>query len=119
MNEAISLPEVQPVVPTRASALSRGRSDLADRLLLTRRRRRRLIREIEAETQRALLSYVSEGGSIMREDVLYLETLLQGVEPGDNVTLLLNSPRRRPGRGGKTAAHAEGDRVTSRFPDTW
>lgn len=92
MSEAIGLPELQPVVPTRASAFSRGRSDLADRLLLTRRRRRRLIREIEAETQRTLLCYVSEGRSIMREDVLYLEALLQGVEPGDNVTLLLNSP---------------------------
>lgn len=92
MDEAISVPELQPVVPTRASAFSRGRLDLADRLLLTRRRRRGLIREIEAETQRALLCYVSEGGSIMREDVLYLETLLQRVEPGDNVTLLLNSP---------------------------
>ena len=92
MGEATSLPELQPVVPTRASAFSRGRSDLADRLLLTRRRRRRLIREIEAETQRALLCYVSERGSIMREDVLHLETLLQGVQPGDNVTFLLNSP---------------------------
>ena len=29
---------------------------------------------------------------LCREDVLYLETLLQGVESGDNVTLLLNSP---------------------------
>lgn len=60
MSEPTNLPELQPLIPTRASAFSRGRSDLTDRLLLTRRRRRRLIRDIEARTQRVLLSYVSE-----------------------------------------------------------
>ena len=92
MSEASSLPELQPLIPTRASAFSRGRSELADRLLLTRRRRKRLIREIEAETQRVLLCYVSEYPPIDREDVIDMNALLDRVKPGANITLLLNSP---------------------------
>ena len=92
MSERTDRDDIVTVIPTRITALSRRRSHLLDTLLLSRRRRKALIRDIETQTQRAVLCYVSEGGSIMREDVLYLETLLQGVEPGHNVTLLLNSP---------------------------
>ncbi|MDE2782438.1 MAG: hypothetical protein OXK77_05745 [Gemmatimonadota bacterium] len=92
MSETTDQDEIVTVIPTRITALSRGRSHLLDRLMLSRRRRRALIRDIETQSQRVVLCYVSEGGSIMREDALYLETLLQGVEPGANITLLLNSP---------------------------
>lgn len=92
MSEHTDLHGLQTPVPTQVSALSRGRSGLADRFFLGRLRRRRLIREIEARTQRVLLCYVSEGPLIDREDVLHLEALLQAIEPGASITLLLNSP---------------------------
>ena len=92
MSDQIDQHDLQPLAPTRVSALRRGRSTLEDRLLLTRLRRRRLIRQIEAHTQRVLLCYVSEDPPIEQEDVLYLNALLQRVEPGASVTLLLNSP---------------------------
>ena len=92
MSETTDRDDIVTVIPTRITALSRGRSHLLDTLSLSRLRRRALIRDIETQTQRVVLCYVSEGGSILREDVLHLETLLQGVEPGDKVTLLLNSP---------------------------
>ena len=92
MSENTDRHDLQPLAPTRVSALRRGRSNLEDRLLLTRLRRRRLIREIEAQTQRVLLCYVSEDPPIVQEDVLYLNALLHRVEPGASITLLLNSP---------------------------
>ena len=92
MSEQTDLHGVQPVVPVRTSALARGRSNLADRLFLARFRRKRLIGEIEAKTQRVLLCYVSENRSIERTDVLHLSALLHAVKPGANVTLVLNSP---------------------------
>ena len=92
MSNTTDLQEAMPVIPTRVTALSRGRSHLVDTLLMARSRRKRLIRDLEARTQRVLLCYVSEGGSITREDVLHLEALLQRVEPGASVSLLLNSP---------------------------
>ena len=92
MSDQTDQHDLQPLAPTRVSALRRGRSTLEDRLLLTRLRRRRLVREIEAQTQRVLLCYVSEHPPIDQEDVLHLNALLQRVEPGANITLLLNSP---------------------------
>ena len=92
MSEHTDQHDLQPLAPTRVSALKRGRSTLEDRLLLNRFRRRRLIRQIEAQTQRVLLCYVSEDPSIDQEDVLYLNALLQRVEPGASIALLLNSP---------------------------
>ena len=80
------------VTPTRITALKRGRSHMLDTIFLARHRRKALIRDIEARTQRVLLCYVSERSPIERPDVLHLEALLQPVEPGANVTLLLNSP---------------------------
>ena len=92
MSEHTDPHDLQPLAPVHVSALSRGRSAFADRVFLARHRRRRLIREIEARTQRVLLCYVSEGRLIDREDVLHLEALLHAVEPGASVSLLLNSP---------------------------
>ena len=92
VSEQDNLHDVPPVVPVRTSTLAPGRSNLEDRLFLTRFRRRRLIREIEARTQRVLLCYVSEDPPIDREDVLHLHALLYRVEPGTSITLLLNSP---------------------------
>lgn len=80
------------VTPTRITALKRGRSHMLDTIFLARHRRKALIRDIEARTQRVLLCYVSERSEIERGDVLHLEALLQLVEPGANVTVLLNSP---------------------------
>ena len=92
MSERTVRHDLQPLAPTPVSALRRGRSTLEDRLLFTRLRRRRLIRQIESQTQRVLLCYVSEDPPIDQEDVLYLNALLQRVEPGASITLLLNSP---------------------------
>ena len=92
MNEHTDPHDLGPAAPTQVSALSRGRSAFTDRVFLARVRRRRLVREIEARTRRVLLCYVSEGRLIDREDVLHLEALLQSVEPGASVSLLLNSP---------------------------
>lgn len=84
--------DLRPLAPTRVSARRRGRSTLEDRLLLSRSRRRGLIRQIEAQTQRVLLCYVSEDLPIDQEDVLRLHAVLHRVEPGASITLLLNSP---------------------------
>ena len=92
MSESSDRHALQPLAPTQVSALSRGRSALEDRLLLTRLRRKRLIRKIEAQTQRVLLCYVSEHPWIDQEDVLRMHALLHRVEPGASITLLLNSP---------------------------
>ena len=92
MSKHVDPHDLRPLAPTRVSALRRGRSTLEDRLVLTRFRRRRLIRQIEAETQRVLLCYVSEDPPIDQEDILRLHSLLHRVEPGASITLLLNSP---------------------------
>lgn len=92
MSETTDRDDIVTVIPARATALSRGRFHLVDTLSLSRLRRRALIRDIEAQTQRVVLCYVSERRPIVREDVLHWEALLQGVHPRDKVTLLLNSP---------------------------
>ena len=68
------------------------RRELVDRISLSHWRRRRLIRQIEEETGRALLCYVSPAQAIQREDVLPLVALLDPVASGSSITLLLNSP---------------------------
>ena len=49
------------------------------------------MRAIEAETKRKLLCYVS-GGAINFSDAYHLTRLLETVEPGARITLLLDSP---------------------------
>ncbi len=92
MSDTTGRNEMPTMVPTRITALSRGRSQLADKLSGARSRRRDLIRDIEDRTQRVLLCYVSEGPQIERADVLHLEALLQRVAAAAKMTLLLNSP---------------------------
>ena len=92
MSDTTDRNDMPTILPTRITALSRGRSELVDRLFRARSRRRALIRDIEDRTQRVLLCYVSEGPQIERADVLHLEALLQRVESGAKMTLLLNSP---------------------------
>ena len=79
--------------PLHAAARNRrGRSPLLDVALLSRRRRRRLIREIEATTGRTLLCYVSLGRFITPSDTFDLIRLLDMIESGASITLLLDSP---------------------------
>ena len=81
-----------PVEPLYAAASNgRGRSPLFDVALLSRQRRRKLIREIEATTGRALLCYVSRG-PITELDTYDLIRLLDMIESGTALTLLLDSP---------------------------
>lgn len=78
--------------PLHAAARNRrGRSPLLDVALLSRRRRRKLIREIEAATGGTLLCYVSRG-PIGYPDAYHLARLLETIEPGTQITLLLDSP---------------------------
>lgn len=91
MSDTTEQNDLVTMTPTRTTALARGRSQLVDKLW-ARRRRRALIRAIEAQTRRELLCYVSKNPQIERADVLHLEALLQRVEPGAKTTLLLNSP---------------------------
>ena len=91
MNEMTERDDLATVTPTRITALNRGRSHVLDTIFLARYRRKALIQDIEAETRRVLLCYVSENPPVERADVLHLEALLQRVEPGSNVTVLLNS----------------------------
>ena len=79
--------------PLHAAARNRrGRSPLLDVLLLSRRRRRRFIREIEAATGRTLLCYVSLGRFITPSDTFDLIRHLDMIESGASITLLLDSP---------------------------
>lgn len=55
-------------------------------------KRRRLIRKIEATTQRTLLCYVSTNQSIVYSDCYHLHRLIETLETGQPLTLLLNSP---------------------------
>lgn len=83
---------ILPISPSATAQKSRGRSPLLDTILLSRWRRRRLIREIEAATGRTLLCYVSLGPGIGPQDTYDLMRLLNGVDSGASITLLLDSP---------------------------
>ena len=67
------------------------RSIVRDLEFLSRRRRRATIRQIERQTGRTVLCYVSNGVEIDGNDVLFLEELLSGVTPGSSISLLLHS----------------------------
>ena len=82
-----------PWPPRRASAQKvRPRARLLDVALFARYRRRKLIRAIEAETQRKLLCYVSRWRNIDETDAFDLVRLLETIEPRMPITLLLDSP---------------------------
>ena len=93
MPEQDSTPTVvPPASPSAATRKPRGRSRLLDIALLSRWRRRKLIQEIEAATGRTLLCYVSIGAIIAPSDIFDLIRLLQKVDSGASITLLLDSP---------------------------
>ena len=97
MSDASADPATGPVTvpfePPHASASNaRGRSRAFDVFSGSRSQRRGLIREIEATTGRALLCYVSQARRIEYSDTYELHRLLETVEPGKPLTLLLNSP---------------------------
>lgn len=93
MTDQHATPASTPPKPPRArTPKPRGRSRWIDIALLSRRRRRKLIREIEAETGRTLLCYVSFGPSIAAPDAFDLIRLLQTVDSGTSITVLLDSP---------------------------
>ena len=83
---------IPPESPSAATPKPRGRPPLLDVALLSRRRRRRLIREIEAATRRTLLCYVSLRRIIAPPDTFDLIRILQRVDSGASITLLLDSP---------------------------
>lgn len=83
---------IPPNPPSASTPRARGRSRLRDTALLSRSRRRKLIREIEAATGHRLLCYVSLGPSIAPPDTYSLDRLLQTVDAGTSITLLLDSP---------------------------
>ena len=79
--------------PRRALARkARPRPRVLDVAALSRYRRRKLVRAIEAETGRKLLSYVSCGRAIDEADAFDLVRLLETVVPEARITLLLDSP---------------------------
>ena len=93
MSDQDSTPTViLPASPRAAAQKPRGRSRFFDALLLSRRRRRKLIGDIEAATGRTLLCYVSLGPSISPQDAYDLTRLLQRVDSDASITLLLDSP---------------------------
>lgn len=88
-----SVPGATPWPPRRASAQKvRARTRLLDVASFSRYRRRKLIRAIEAETKRKLLCYVSRWKNIDQVDAFDLVRLLETIEPGQPITLLLDSP---------------------------
>ncbi len=92
MSDASETPPTVPAKPLHpAAANPRSRSSFLDVALLSRWRRRRLIREIEAETGRTLLCYVSRD-SIDQADTYHLTRLLEAVNQEARITLLLDSP---------------------------
>ena len=92
MTDQRSMPTmILPTSPSAAAPKSRGRSRLLDTILLSRRRRRKLISEIEAATGRTLLCYVSLGPGIGPQDMYDLMQLLNGIDSGASITLLLDS----------------------------
>ena len=83
----------QRLTPRRALARkARPRPRLLDVVALSRHRRRKLIRAIEAATGRKLLAYVSCERDIDEVDAFDLVRLLETVAPGAKMTLLLDSP---------------------------
>ena len=83
---------VMPLAPRHAPVQSaRFRSGLLDLASFSHYRRKKLIRAIEEKTKRRLLCYVSKG-AINDFDNVCLAELLLTVEPGAQVTLLLDSP---------------------------
>ena len=84
--------EAPTVRPVRFTGVSPGRTRFSDVASFSRSRRRRLIRRIEEQTGHVLLCYVSQGPQIVWDDVLHLHRLLEVVEPGVSIGLLLNSP---------------------------
>ena len=83
---------IPPDTPHAAASKARGRSGVFDVITGSRSRRRRLIRKIEATTGRTLLCYVSEHRPIEDADAYQLHRLLDTIEAGKPLTLLLNSP---------------------------
>lgn len=82
---------IRPAPLYAAAPNPRGRSPLLDVALLSRHRRRKLIREIESATGRTVLCYVSLG-PITTSDTYDLIRLLDTIESGASITLLLDSP---------------------------
>ena len=81
-----------PIVrPIRVAKATPGRSRHKDLAFLSKRRRQRTIRHIEEQTGQTLLCYVSQGVEIDVDDVLCFHELLDGVQPGSSIGLLLNS----------------------------
>lgn len=92
MSDAGATPTAIPVEPLyAASSNGQGRYQFFDVALLSRHRRRKLIREIEAATGRTLLCYVSRG-PITTSDTYDLIRLLDMIESGKPITLLVDSP---------------------------
>ena len=85
-------PVLNPNPPTAHAPRLRGRSRLRDTALLGRWRRQKLIREIEAATRRRLLCYVSVDPSVAPRDAYDFTRLVQTVDSGVSITLLLDSP---------------------------
>ena len=93
MTDQRSMPTmILPTSPSAAASKSRSRSRLLDTILLSRRRRRKLISEIEAATGRTLLCYVSLGTIVAPSDTFDLIRVIQKVDSGASITLLLDSP---------------------------
>lgn len=80
-----------PETPHAVTSGRRGRSQILDTALFFRSRRRALVRQIEATTGRTLLCYVSLGPSIARSDTYDLIRILQRVDSGASISLLLDS----------------------------
>ena len=83
---------IPPESPSASTSRKRGRSRFLDIALFSRSRRRKLIREIEAATGHTLLCYVSLGPPIAPSDTYDLIRLLESVNSGTSITLLLDSP---------------------------
>lgn len=97
MSEPATIPtnELQtilPDVPHSSAADVRGRSPILDILSYSRVRRRRLIEKIETKTGRVLICYVSQDQLIIRDDVYRINQLIETIEVGKPITLLVNSP---------------------------
>lgn len=85
-------PGTTPRPPRRLLAQNvRTRTRLLDVATLSRYRRLKLIRAIETQTERRLLCYVGSS-SISYFDTFHLTRLLETIEPGEAITLLLDSP---------------------------
>lgn len=86
-------PGTMPLAPSHTAAQSvRPRSSLVDIASSSRHRRRKLIRAIEAKTERKLLCYVSRRKAIDQVDAYDLFRIIETIRLGAPITLLLNSP---------------------------